>query len=114
MKLNKQQTNKVMKILSKQIGYNLQDQRRYKASSKFGDIMLAFDLNSEIPTIYCRYAEYSKVINKEKSIERGFGETSGKRNYHVFPKDIAILIDEFGYDVMMDKIKILEDLGVRL
>ena len=113
-KLNKTETKKVIKILAKLLDYpTLQDNHKYIASSKFGELLMSIDLNDEVPTIFTRLRDSSKVINKEESIKRDFGEYSGKRNYHVFVKDIAILIDEFCYDVMVDKIKIIEDLGER-
>lgn len=113
-KLTKPEAEKAIKILAKALKYpELKDQHRYVASSKFGELLLSFDLNNEIPTIYSRLRDFSKVINKEECISRDFGQYSGKRNYHVFPKDIAILIDEFSFDAMMDKLQIVEDLGTR-
>lgn len=113
-KLTKPEVAKVIKVLAKALNYpNLKDQHRYVASSKFGEILLSFNLNNEIPTIYSRLRDFSKVINKEECINRDFSQYSGKRNIHVFPKDIHILIDEFRFDVMLDKIQIIEDLGTR-
>lgn len=113
-KLTKPEAEKVIKVLAKALKYpELKDQHRYLATSKFGELLLSFDLNSEIPTIYSRLRDFSKVINKEECINRDFSQYSGKKNYHVFPKDIAILVDEFSFDVMMDKIQILEELGER-
>ena len=113
-KLTKPEAQKVIKVLAKALKYpELKDQNRYLASSNFGEILLSFDLNSEIPTIYSRLRDFSKVINKEECISRDFGQYSGKKNYHTFPQHIHILIDEFKFDVMVDKIQILEDLGNR-
>lgn len=113
-KLTKPETEKVIKTLAKALKYpSLKDQHRYVATSKFGELLLSFDLNTEIPTIYSRLRDFSKVINKEECVNRDFGQHSGKRNYHVFPKDIAILLDEFSFDVMMDKIQIISDDGER-
>ena len=113
-KLTKPETAKVIKVLAKALNYpNLKDQYRYVATSKFGELLLSFDLNCEVPTIYSRLRDFSKVINKEECVKRDFSQYSGKRNYHVFPKDIAILIDEFSFDVTVDKIQIVEDLGTR-
>ena len=113
-KLTKPEAEKVIKVLAKALKYpELKDQHRYVASSKFGELLLSFDLNSEIPTIYSRLRDFSKVINKEDCVNRDFGEYSGKRNYHVFPKDIAILVDDFKFDAMMDKIHIISDEGER-
>lgn len=113
-KLTKPEAEKAIKILAKSLKYpELKDQHRYLATSKFGELLLSFDLNNEIPTIYSRLRDFSKVINKEDCVNRDFGEYSGKRNYHVHSQHISILIDEFSFDVMMDKIQILEDLGER-
>ena len=113
-KLTKPETAKVIKVLAKAFKYpELKDQHRYVASSKFGELLLSFDLNCEVPTIYSRLRDFSKVINKEECIKRDFGQHSAKRNYHVFPKDIAILVDEFSFDAMMDKIQIISDEGER-
>lgn len=113
-KLTKPEAQKVIKVLAKALKYpELKDQHRYLASSNFGEILLSFNLNNEIPTIYSRLRDFSKVINKEECISRDFSQYSGKKNYHVFPKDIAILVDEFKFDAMMDKIEIIEDLGER-
>lgn len=113
-KLTKPEAQKVIKVLAKALNYpQLKDQHRYVASSKFGELLLSFDLNSEIPTIYSRLRDFSKVINKEECIKRDFGQYSGKKNYHVFPKSIVILIDEFSFDAMMDKIQIISDEGER-
>ena len=113
-KLTKPEAEKAIKVLAKALKYpELKDQHRYLASSKFGELLLSFDLNSEIPTIYSRLRDFSKVINKEECVNRDFSQYSGKRNYHTYPKDISILIDEFSFDAMMDKIQILEELGER-
>ena len=113
-KLTKPETAKVIKILAKALNYpQLKDNHRYVASSKFRELLLSFDLNSEVPAIYSRLRDFSKVINKEECIKRDFSQYSAKRNYHVFPKDIAILIDEFKFDVMMDKLQIISDEGER-
>lgn len=113
-KLTKPEAEKAIKSLAKALKYpELKDQHRYVASSKFGELLLSFDLNSEIPTIYSRLRDFSKVINKEECVSRDFSQYSGKRNLHVFPKDIVLLVDEFSFDVMMDKIQILEDMGER-
>ena len=113
-KLTKPEAEKVIKVLAKALKYpQLKDNHRYVATSKFGEILLSFDLNSEVPTIYSRLRDFSKVINKEECVSRDFSQYSGKRNIHVFPKDIAILIDEFKFDIMMEKIEIIEDLGNR-
>ena len=113
-KLTKPEAEKVIKVLAKALKYpELKDQHRYLASSKFGELLLSFDLNSEIPTIYTRLRDFSKVINKEECISRDFSQYSGKRNLHVFSKDIAILVDEFSFDAMMEKIQIISDEGER-
>ncbi len=113
-KLTKPEAQIVIKVLAKALNYpQLKDNHRYVATSKFGEILLSFDLNSEIPTIYSRLRDFSKVINKEECVSRDFSQHSAKRNYHVFPKSIHILIDEFSFDAMMDKIQIVEDLGTR-
>lgn len=112
-KLSKIETKKALKILSDRIKYKLEDNTRYLASSNLGNILISFDLNCEIPTIYCRYENYSKILDLQKCISRGFGETSGKRNYHVFTKDINMLIDTFSDDIILDEIQILEKLGGR-
>ena len=113
-KLTKPEAQKVIKVLAKALKYpELKDQHRYVATSKFGELLLSFDLNNEIPTIYSRLRDFSKVINKEECVSRDFGDYSAKRNYHVFPKDIVLLVDEFKFDVMMDEIEIIEDLGNR-
>ena len=113
-KLTKPEVAKVIKVLAKALNYpNLKDQYRYVATSKFGEILLSFDLNSEIPTIYSRLRDFSKVINKEECVKRDFSQYSGKRNYHVFPKDIVLLVDEFSFDARMDKIQIISDEGER-
>ena len=113
-KLTKPETAKVIKVLAKALNYpQLKDNHRYVATSKFGELLLSFDLNCEVPTIYSRLRDFSKVINKEECIKREFGEYSAKRNYHVFPQHIITLIDEFKFDIMLDKIQIIEDLGER-
>ena len=113
-KLTKPETAKVIKILAKALNYpQLKDNHRYVATSKFGELLLSFDLNCEVPTIYSRLRDFSKVINKEECVSRDFSQYSGKRNYHTYPKDIVILVDEFSFDVMMEKIQIVEDLGTR-
>ena len=113
-KLTKPEAQKVIKVLAKALNYpNLKDQYRYVASSKFGELLLSFDLNCGVPTIYSRLRDFSKVINKEECVSRDFGEYSGKRNYHILPQHIITLIDEFKFDIMMDKIQIIEDLGTR-
>lgn len=113
-KLTKPEAEKVIKVLAKALKYpELKDQNRYLATSKFGELLLSFDLNSEIPTIYSRLRDFSKVINKEECISRDFSQYSGKKNYHVHSQHISILIDEFSFDVMMDKIEIIEDMGER-
>ena len=114
-KLTKPEAEKVIKVLAKALKYpELKDQHRYVASSKFGELLLSFDLNSEIPTIYSRLRDFSKVINKEDCVNRDFGQNSGKRNYHTWARDVNILIDEFSFDVMMDKIQIISDEGERV
>ena len=114
-KLTKPEAEKVIKVLAKALKYpELKDQHRYVASSKFGELLLSFDLNSEIPTIYSRLRDFSKVINKEECINRDFSQYSGKRNLHVYPQHTHILVDDFKFDVMMDKIQILEELGERV
>ena len=113
-KLTKPEAEKVIKVLAKALKYpGLKDQHRYVASSKFGELLLSFDLNSEIPTIYSRLRDFSKVINKEECVNRDFSQYSGKKNYHTWARDVHILADEFSFDVMMDKIQIVEDLGTR-
>ncbi len=113
-KLTKPEAQKVIKVLAKALNYpQLKDNHRYVATSKFGELLLSFDLNCEVPTIYSRLRDLSKVINKEECTSRDFSQYSGKRNYHVFPKSIHILIDEFRFDVMMDKIQIILDEGER-
>ena len=113
-KLTKPEAEKVIKVLAKALKYpELKDQHRYLATSKFGELLLSFDLNSEIPTIYSRLRDFSKVINKEECINRDFSQYSGKRNYHTWARDVHILVDEFSFDIMMDKILIVEDLGER-
>lgn len=113
-KLTKPEAGKAIKILAKALKYpELKDQHRYLASSKFGEILLSFDLNNEIPTIYSRLRDFSKVINKEDCVNRDFSQYSGKRNYHTWARDVHILVDEFSFDIMMDKIQIIEDLGTR-
>ena len=98
-KLTKPEAEKAIKILAKALKYpELKDQHRYLASSNFGELLLSFDLNCTIPTIYTRLRDFSKVINKEECVSRDFGEYSGKRNYHVFPQHIITLIDEFKFD----------------
>ena len=113
-KLTKPEAEKVIKVLAKALKYpELKDQHRYVASSKFGELLLSFDLNSEIPTIYSRLRDFSKVINKEDCVSRDFSQYSGKRNYHTWARDVNILVDEFSFDAMMEKILIVEDLGTR-
>ena len=113
-KLTKPETAKVIKVLAKALNYpELKDQNRYVATSKFGELLLSFDLNCGVPTIYSRLRDFSKVINKEECIKRDFSQFSGKKNYHTFPQHIHILVDEFKFDVMMEKIEIIEDIGER-
>ena len=113
-KITKPEAEKAIKILAKALKYpQLKDQHRYLATSNFGEILLSFDLNSEIPTIYSRLRYFSKVINKEECVKRDFGQYSAKRNYHVFPQHIITLIDEFKFDIMLDKIQIISDEGER-
>ena len=113
-KLTKPETAKVIKVLAKALNYpQLKDNHRYVATSKFGEILLSLDLNSEIPTIYSRLRDFSKVINKEECIKRDFSQYSAKRNYHCFPQNIINLVEEFKYDIMMDKREILSDEGER-
>ena len=113
-KLTKPEAGKAIKILAKALKYpELKDQHRYVATSKFGELLLSFDLNNEIPTIYSRLRDFSKVINKEDCVNRDFSQYSGKRNYHTWARDVNILVDEFSFDAMMDKIQIVEDLGER-
>ena len=113
-KLTKPEAQKVIKVLAKALNYtNLKDQHRYMATSKFGELLLSFDLNCEVPTIYSRLRDFSKVINKEECVSREFSQYSGKRNIHVFPKDIVLLVDEMKFNIMMDKIEIIEDMGER-
>ena len=113
-KLTKPEAEKAIKILAKALKYpQLKDQHRYLATSKFGELLLSFDLNSNIPTIYTRLGDFSKVINKEDCVNRDFGQNSGKKNYHVHSQHISILLDEFSFDVMMDKIQIISDEGKR-
>ena len=113
-KLTKPEVAKVIKVLAKALNYpNLKDQHRYVATSKFGELLLSFDLNCEIPTIYSRLRDFSKVINKEECINRDFSQYSAKRNYHTFPQHIHILIDEFSFDVILDEIKIINCIGER-
>ena len=113
-KLTKPEAQKVIKVLAKALNYpQLKDNHRYVASSKFGELLLSFDLNCEVPTIYSRLRDFSKVINKEECVKRDFSQYSAKRNYHVFPQNIINLVEEFKYDAMMDKIQIIEDLGTR-
>ena len=113
-KLTKPEAQKVIKVLAKALKYpELKDQNRYLATSKFGELLLSFDLNCEVPTISSRLVDLSKVINKEECVSRDFSQCSGKRNIHVFPKDIVLLVDEFKFDIMVDKIEIIEDMGER-
>ena len=114
-KLTKPEAEKVIKVLAKALKYpELKDQHRYVASSKFGELLLSFDLNSEIPTIYSRLRDFSKVINKEDCVNRDFSQYSGKRNYHTWARDVNILLDEFSFDIMMEKIQIIECQGERV
>lgn len=114
-KLTKPEAEKVIKVLAKALKYpELKDQHRYLATSKFGELLLSFDLNCTVPTIYTRLRDFSKVINKEECVNRDFGQHSGKRNYHVHSQHISILVDEFKFDVMMDKIQIISDEGERV
>lgn len=113
-KLTKPETAKVIKVLAKALNYpNLKDQHRYVATSKFGELYVSFDLNCEVPTIYSRLRDFSKVINKEECVSRDFGEYSAKRNYHCFPQNIINLVEEFKYDVILDEIKIINCIGER-
>ena len=113
-KLTKPEAEKVIKVLAKALKYpELKDQHRYLASSNFGELLLSFDLNCEVPTIYSRLRDFSKVINKEECVNRDFSQYSGKRNYHTWARDVNILVDDFKFDVMMEKIQIVEDLGTR-
>ena len=113
-KLTKPEAQKVIKVLTEALNYpELKDQHRYVASSNFGELLLSFELNCEVPTIYSRLRDFSKFINKEECISRDFGEYSAKRNYHCFPQNIINLVDEFKFDVMMDKIQIISDEGER-
>ena len=113
-KLTKPEVAKVIKVLAKALNYpQLKDNHRYVATSKFGELLLSFDLNCEVPTISSRLVDLSKVINKEECIKRDFGQYSGKRNYHCFPQNIINLVEEFKYDIMVDKIQIVEDEGER-
>ena len=113
-KLTKPEAEKVIKTWAKALKYpELKDQHRYLASSNFGELLLSFDLNSEIPTIYSRLRDFSKVINKEECIKRDFSQYSAKRNYHCFPQNIINLVEEFKYDIMIDKIQIISDEGER-
>ena len=113
-KLTKPEAQKVIKVLAKALNYpQLKDNHRYVATSKFGEILLSFDLNSEVPKIYSRLRDFSKVINKEECVNRDFGQYSAKRNYHCFPQNIINLVEEFKYDIMMDKIQIISDEGER-
>ena len=113
-KLTKPEAEKVIKVLAKALKYpELKDQHRYLASSNFGELLLSFDLNCTVPTVYSRLRDFSKVINKEDCVNRDFGQHSGKRNLHVFPKDIVLLVDEMKFNILMDKIQIIEELGER-
>ena len=113
-KLTKPEAQKVIKVLAKALKYpQLKDNHRYVATSKFGELLLSFDLNSEIPTIYSRLRDFSKVINKEECIKRDFSQFSGKKHYHTFPQHIHILVDEFKFDVLVGKIQIISDEGER-
>ena len=113
-KLTKPETAKVIKVLAKALNYpQLKDNHRYVATSKFGELLLSFDLNCEVPTIYSRLRDFSKVINKEECVSRDFSQYSGKRNYHCFPQNIINLVEEFKYDIMIDKIQIISDEGER-
>ena len=113
-KLTKPEAQIAIKVLAKALNYpQLKDNHRYVATSKFGELLLSFDLNCEVPTIYSRLRDFSKVINKEECIKRDFSQFSGKKNYLTYAQHINILIDEFSFDIMMDKIQIIEDLGER-
>lgn len=119
-KLTKPEVAKVIKVLTEALNYpELKDQHRYVASSNLEEIQISFDLNDSVPTIFSKISEFSRAIpNTEASqqlqierVERGFSEHSMKRNYHCFPDSVDEMIEDFLYDVILDEIKIIEELG---
>ena len=121
-KLTKPQTKEAIKKLATSLNYpDLKDNCRYLATSNLGEIQISFDLNDSVPTIFSKISEFSRAIpNTEASqqlqierVERGFSEHSMKRNYHCFPIAIDEMIEDFLYDVILDEIKIIEELGTR-
>ena len=119
-KLTKPEVAKVIKVLAKALNYpQLKDNHRYVATSNLGEIQISFDLNDSVPTIFSKISEFSRAIpNTEASqqlqterVERGFSEHSMKRNYHCFPDSVDAMIEDFLYDVILDEIKIIEELG---
>ena len=121
-KLTKPQTKEAIKKLATSLNYpDLKDNCRYLATSNLGEIQISFDLNDSVPTIFSKISEFSRAIpNTEASqriqierVERGFSEYSMKRNYHCFPDSVDEMIEDFLYDVILDEIKIIEELGER-
>ena len=121
-KLTKPETQIAIKKLAKGLKYPttlLKDNCRYLATSNLGEIQISFDLNDSVPTIFSKISEFSRAIpNTEASqqlqierVERGFSEHSMKRNYHCFPDSVDEMIEDFLYDVILDEIKIIEELG---
>ena len=121
-KLTKPQTKEAIKKLATSLKYlDLKDNCRYLATSNLGEIQISFDLNDSVPTIFSKISEFSRAIpNTEASqqlqierVERGFSEHSMKRNLHCFPDSVDEMLEDFLYDVILDEIKIIEELGER-
>ena len=121
-KLTKPETKEAIKKLASSLNYlDLKDNCRYLATSNLGEIQISFDLNDSVPTIFSKISEFSRAIPNTEApqqlqierVERGFSEHSMKRNYHCFPDSVDEMIEDFLYDVILDEIKIIEDLGTR-
>ena len=111
--LTKAETKKVLEIFNKRLNtqVKIEDKAYYRASSKFGELKIGFDLNDEVPCVFTRLNTNLSGELKQESVQRDFGEYSGKRNYTVFPQHIHILVDEFLCDCVCDKIEIIEKVG---
>lgn len=102
--ITKAQAKATLESLSKILNHKVENETRLKASSKFGDITIFIDLTDSVPSICTRLID---VKPNTECIERGFGEFSGKRNYHHFVQDLGSLLENFERDVIRDEIKII-------
>ena len=84
MKLSKKEIKELLKQFESGTGLKIQDKKEYVLSSKFGDIKVTFDLDSNLPTIYTKLVSFKYgVFDAFKEFAAfGYNSNTGKNNYH--------------------------------